>query len=45
MKVLINLSAALGVEVAELIHPDTPQQVKSREEYFSIIIQDKKSGN
>ena len=34
MKVLINLSTALGVEVAELIHPDTPQRVKSREEYL-----------
>ena len=34
MKVLINLSKALGVDVAELVHPDTPQRVKSREEYL-----------
>ena len=36
MKVLINLSTVLGVEVAELIHPDTPQRIKSREEYLDL---------
>ena len=38
MKVVINLSTVLGVDVAQLIYPDTPysQRVKSREEYLDL---------
>ena len=38
MKVVINLSTVLGVDVGELIYPDTPysQRVKSREEYLDL---------
>ena len=40
MKVVINLSTVLGVDVAELIYPDLPrpssQRVKSREEYLDL---------
>ena len=38
MKVVINLSTVLGVDVGELIYPDTPysQRVKSREEYLEL---------
>ena len=38
MKVVINLSTVLGVDVSQLIYPDTPysQRVKSREEYLDL---------
>ena len=40
MKVVVNLSTVLGVDVAELIYPDLPrpssQRVKSREEYLDL---------
>ncbi len=38
MKVVVNLSTVLGVDVGELIYPDTPysQRVKSREEYLEL---------
>ena len=38
MKVVINLAKVLGVDVAQLIYPDTPysQRVKSREEYLDL---------
>ena len=38
MKVVINFSTVLGVDVGELIYPDTPysQRVKSREEYLDL---------
>ena len=38
MKVVINLSTVLGVDVAQLFYPDTPysQRVKSREEYLDL---------
>ncbi len=38
MKVVINLSTVLGVDVGELIYPDKPysQRVKSREEYLDL---------
>ena len=38
MKVVINLSTVLGVDVGELIYPDIPysQRVKSREEYLDL---------
>ncbi len=38
MKGVINLSTVLGVDVAQLIYPDTPysQRVKSREEYLDL---------
>ena len=38
MKVVVNLAKVLGVDVGELIYPDTPysQRVKSREEYLDL---------
>ena len=38
MKVVINLSTVLGVDVGKLIYPDTPysQRVKSREKYLDL---------
>ena len=38
MKVVINLSTVLGVDVSQLIYPDIPysQRVKSREEYLDL---------
>ena len=38
MKVVINLAKVLGVDVAQLIYPDTPysQRFKSREEYLDL---------